>query len=91
MVAVRMWQVIVNLVTRLPVCRRFEESHVGQIRTVYPSAYTYRQERNVPTFSATTNKASYQLTMEPNIEGKGLFKKKKAITLSYNLIFRGKS
>ncbi|KAJ8417803.1 hypothetical protein AAFF_G00226460 [Aldrovandia affinis] len=50
--------------------KRFEESHVGQIKTVYPSAYTFRQERNIPTFSATANKSSYQLTMEPDIEKK---------------------
>ncbi|KAG7468580.1 hypothetical protein MATL_G00144480, partial [Megalops atlanticus] len=48
--------------------KRFEENHVGQIKTVYPSAYTFRQERNVPTFSATAKKSSYQLTMEPVIE-----------------------
>ncbi|KAJ8339944.1 hypothetical protein SKAU_G00345770 [Synaphobranchus kaupii] len=43
--------------------KRFEENHVGQIKTVYPSAYTFRQERNIPTFSATANKSSYQLTV----------------------------
>lgn len=48
--------------------KKFEESHVGQIKTVYPSAYTYRQERNIPTFSSTVKKSSYQLTMEPVIE-----------------------
>ncbi|XP_062405578.1 DNA replication factor Cdt1 [Sardina pilchardus] len=48
--------------------KRFEESHVGQIKTVYPVAYKYRQERNIPTFSATVKKSSYQLTMEPVLE-----------------------
>ncbi|XP_035273991.1 DNA replication factor Cdt1 [Anguilla anguilla] len=48
--------------------KRFEEDHVGRIKTVYPSAYTFRQERNVPTFSATANRSSYQLTVEPVIE-----------------------
>ncbi|KAG5269961.1 hypothetical protein AALO_G00187080 [Alosa alosa] len=48
--------------------KRFEESHVGQIKTVYPIAYKYRQERNIPTFSSTVKKSSYQLTMEPVIE-----------------------
>ncbi|XP_036400095.1 DNA replication factor Cdt1 [Megalops cyprinoides] len=50
--------------------KRFEENHVGQIKTVYPLAYTFRQERNIPTFSATAKKSSYQLTMEPVIEEK---------------------
>ncbi|XP_046897587.1 DNA replication factor Cdt1 isoform X2 [Hypomesus transpacificus] len=48
--------------------RRFEETHVGQIKTVYPSAYTFRQERNIPTFSSTLKKSSYQLTLEPVLE-----------------------
>ncbi|KAM6956571.1 DNA replication factor Cdt1 [Aplochiton taeniatus] len=47
--------------------KRFEESHVGQIRTVYPSAYSFRQERNIPNFSTTAKKGSYQLTVEPAI------------------------
>lgn len=51
-----------------PNLRRFEESHIGQIKTVYPSAYTFRQERNIPTFSATVKKSTYQLTVEPLIE-----------------------
>uniref|UniRef100_A0AAZ3NY43 CDT1 Geminin-binding domain-containing protein n=1 Tax=Oncorhynchus tshawytscha TaxID=74940 RepID=A0AAZ3NY43_ONCTS len=46
----------------------FEETHVGQIKTVYPTAYHFRQERNIPTFSATVRKSSYQLTVEPVIE-----------------------
>ncbi|KAF4094393.1 hypothetical protein AMELA_G00014560 [Ameiurus melas] len=48
--------------------KRFEESHMGQIKTVYPSAYTLRQEKNIPTFSATAKKSTYQLTVEPLIE-----------------------
>ncbi|XP_042563982.1 DNA replication factor Cdt1 [Clupea harengus] len=48
--------------------KRFEESHLGQIKTVFPTAYEYRQERNIPTFSNAVKKASYQLTMEPVIE-----------------------
>uniref|UniRef100_A0A8C1QPY0 Chromatin licensing and DNA replication factor 1 n=1 Tax=Cyprinus carpio TaxID=7962 RepID=A0A8C1QPY0_CYPCA len=47
--------------------KRFEESHMGQIKAVYPSAYTFRQERNVPSFSATAKRSSYQLTVEPVI------------------------
>ena len=46
---------------------------MGQIKTVYPAAYHFRQERNIPTFSATVKKSSYQLTVEPVIEaGEGM-------------------
>ncbi|KAJ8247330.1 hypothetical protein GJAV_G00245070 [Gymnothorax javanicus] len=48
--------------------KRFEETHVGQIKTVYPLAYRFRQERNIPSFGAAANKSSYQLTVEPVIE-----------------------
>ncbi|KAF4110687.1 DNA replication factor Cdt1 [Onychostoma macrolepis] len=48
--------------------KRFEESHLGQINAVYPSAYTFRQEKNIPSFSATAKRSSYQLTVEPVIE-----------------------
>uniref|UniRef100_A0A3B4YK17 Chromatin licensing and DNA replication factor 1 n=1 Tax=Seriola lalandi dorsalis TaxID=1841481 RepID=A0A3B4YK17_SERLL len=47
--------------------KRFEESHVGQIKTVFPEAYTFRQEKNIPTFNSSIKKGSYQLTMEPVI------------------------
>ncbi|XP_072292412.1 DNA replication factor Cdt1 [Eucyclogobius newberryi] len=47
--------------------KRFEESHVGQIRTVFPEAYTLRQEKNIPTFNNGIKKGSYQLTVEPVI------------------------
>ncbi|XP_036439785.1 DNA replication factor Cdt1 [Colossoma macropomum] len=48
--------------------KRFEETHVGQMKAVYPSAYTFRQEKNIPNFSATAKKSAYQLTVEPVIE-----------------------
>lgn len=47
--------------------RRFEESHVAQIKTVFPDAYTFRQEKNIPTFNSSIKKGSYQLTVEPVI------------------------
>ncbi|XP_054456204.1 DNA replication factor Cdt1 [Anoplopoma fimbria] len=47
--------------------KRFEESHVGQIKTVFPEAYTFRQEKNVPTFNSSIKKGGYQLTVEPVI------------------------
>ncbi|KAJ7986062.1 hypothetical protein DPEC_G00346910 [Dallia pectoralis] len=46
----------------------FEEIHVGQIKTIFPAAYSFRQERNIPTYSATVKMSSYQLTVEPVIE-----------------------
>lgn len=48
--------------------KRFEESHLGQIKAVYPSAYTFRQEKNIISFSATAKRSSYQLTAEPVID-----------------------
>ncbi|KAM3842996.1 uncharacterized protein cdt1 [Diretmus argenteus] len=45
--------------------KRFEESHMGQIKTVFPDAYIFRQEKNIPTFSSNVKKGSYQLTVEP--------------------------
>ncbi|XP_019719966.1 DNA replication factor Cdt1 [Hippocampus comes] len=45
--------------------RRFEETHVGQMKTVFPEAYTFRQEKNIPTYNNCIKKGSYQLTVEP--------------------------
>ncbi|XP_070697165.1 DNA replication factor Cdt1 isoform X2 [Pempheris klunzingeri] len=47
--------------------KRFEEGHMGQIKTVFPEAYTFRQEKNIPTFNNSIKKGSYQLTVEPAI------------------------
>lgn len=49
-------------------CRRFEERNVGQIKTVYPTSYRFRQERNVPTFKDGFKKSDYQLTIEPLLD-----------------------
>uniref|UniRef100_A0A4W5N4J7 Chromatin licensing and DNA replication factor 1 n=1 Tax=Hucho hucho TaxID=62062 RepID=A0A4W5N4J7_9TELE len=64
--------------------KRFEETHVGQIKTVYPTAYHFRQERNIPTFSTTVKKSSYQLTVEPVIEAD----KSKAVLAASRLLER---
>ncbi|KAK2496306.1 hypothetical protein MC885_011897 [Smutsia gigantea] len=48
--------------------KRFEERNVGQIRTVYPSSYRFRQERNVPTFKDGVKRSDYQLTIEPLLD-----------------------
>ncbi|KAJ1083982.1 hypothetical protein NDU88_004137 [Pleurodeles waltl] len=43
----------------------FEERNVGQIKTVYPTAYRFRQENNIPTYKDGMKKSDYQLTVEP--------------------------
>ncbi|VFV31672.1 dna replication factor cdt1 [Lynx pardinus] len=48
--------------------KRFEERNVGQIRTVYPACYRFRQERNVPTFKDGVKRSDYQLTIEPLLD-----------------------
>ncbi|XP_042636671.1 DNA replication factor Cdt1 [Orycteropus afer afer] len=48
--------------------RRFEERNVGQIKTVYPASYRFRQERNVPTFKDGIKRSDYQLTIEPLLD-----------------------
>ncbi|XP_015455706.1 DNA replication factor Cdt1 isoform X1 [Pteropus alecto] len=48
--------------------KRFEERNVGQIKTVYPTSYRFRQERNVPTFKDGFKKSDYQLTIEPLLD-----------------------
>ena len=40
---------------------------MGQIKTLFPEAYTFRQEKNIPTFNSSIKKGSYQLTVEPVI------------------------
>ncbi|XP_018115993.1 DNA replication factor Cdt1-like isoform X2 [Xenopus laevis] len=48
--------------------RQFEQRNVGQIKTVYPAAYKYRQEKNIPTFKDGVKKTDYQLTIEPLVD-----------------------
>ncbi|XP_075045132.1 DNA replication factor Cdt1 [Mixophyes fleayi] len=45
--------------------KQFEERNVGQIKTVYPTAYKFRQEKNIPTYKDGMKKTDYQLTVEP--------------------------
>nr|XP_020644042.1 DNA replication factor Cdt1 [Pogona vitticeps] len=45
--------------------KQFEERNVGQIKTVYPTSYTLRQEKNVPSFGSGQRRPAYQLTLEP--------------------------
>ncbi|XP_061333371.1 DNA replication factor Cdt1 isoform X1 [Pezoporus flaviventris] len=46
--------------------KQFEERHMGQIKTVYPTSYKLRQEKNIPSFGK--KKSDYQLTLEPVLE-----------------------
>jgi len=45
--------------------RAFETKHLGQIKTVYPTAYTFRQEKNLRLAGAKTSE--YQMTIEANL------------------------
>ncbi|XP_007477364.2 DNA replication factor Cdt1 [Monodelphis domestica] len=48
--------------------KRFEEKNVGQIKTVFPDSYRFRQERNIPAFGSGGKRSDYQLTIEPVLE-----------------------
>ncbi|XP_032320492.1 DNA replication factor Cdt1 [Camelus ferus] len=48
--------------------KRFEERNVGQIKTVYPGSYRFRQERLLPTFKDGVRRSDYQLTIEPLLD-----------------------
>ncbi|CAG5124800.1 unnamed protein product [Candidula unifasciata] len=45
--------------------KNFEETTVGQIKTIVPDAYIFRQENNIPTFGHKTS--GYQLTVEASL------------------------
>ena len=45
--------------------RNFEEKNLGQIKTVYPTALKFRQEKNLPSFGK--KESGYQLTIEPDL------------------------
>ena len=47
-------------------CRNFELKHIGQIKTVDPTAYELRQEKGLPMFGNKTS--GYQLTVEANLD-----------------------
>lgn len=53
------------------ICRNFEQKNVGQIKTVYPEAYTFRQEKGLPAFGGKCH--DYQLTVEPNLNDGTVF------------------
>ena len=41
---------------------------MGQIKTVYPGSYRFRQERYIPTFKDGVRRSDYQLTIEPLLD-----------------------
>ncbi len=47
-------------------CSAFEEKNLGQIKTVFPTAYRFRQEKGLP--SLTKKIAGYQLTVEVDLK-----------------------
>ncbi|XP_067905339.1 DNA replication factor Cdt1 [Heterodontus francisci] len=49
--------------------KQFEERNVGQIQTVYPSAYKFRQEKGIPTWNDSLKRSRYQLTLDPVFKG----------------------
>ncbi len=51
----------------LCIARNFAQNQLGQIKTVYPTAYNFKQEKLYIDF-----KNDYHLTIEPNFE-KGNF------------------
>ncbi|XP_066290953.1 DNA replication factor Cdt1-like isoform X1 [Branchiostoma lanceolatum] len=52
-------------------CRkRFETHHMGQIKTVFPSAYVFRQEKVSQSWQSQGDKKTrYQLTVQANLDG----------------------
>ena len=41
-------------------------NNLGQIKTVYPEAYNFRQEKGLPQFGSKAS--GYQLTIEANVQ-----------------------
>lgn len=68
----------------------FEERNVGQIKTVYPASYCFRQECNVPTFKDSIKRSDYQLTIEPLLgqEGGGATQLTATCLLQRRQVFR---
>uniref|UniRef100_UPI00398F53EC DNA replication factor Cdt1 isoform X2 n=1 Tax=Pristiophorus japonicus TaxID=55135 RepID=UPI00398F53EC len=68
--------------------KQFEKPNVGQIKMVYPSAYKFRQEKGIPTWSNSLKKSSYQLTFDPVFEGEGNSPGHAQLTASHLLLRR---
>ncbi|KAI8759290.1 DNA replication factor Cdt1 [Biomphalaria glabrata] len=56
-------QTAVQNITR----KNFEMKALGQIKTIVPDDYIYRQEKNIPQYGMQLS-SNYQLTVEPNLQ-----------------------
>ena len=50
----------------LLVSRKYENRNLAQMKTVYPNAFIFRQEKNIPGIYDRKTYESYQLTVECN-------------------------
>ena len=49
--------------------RNFTLDHIAQIKTVYPEAYTFQQEK-IRNFGSATKQPKYDLVLIPNVESR---------------------
>ncbi|XP_059849058.1 DNA replication factor Cdt1 [Hypanus sabinus] len=68
--------------------KQFDQRNVGQIKTVYPSAYKFRQEKGIPTWSGSVKKSDYQLTIDPVFEGEEEYEGQTQLKASHMLLRR---
>ena len=47
--------------------RKYEVQNLGQLKTVHPDAFIFRQENNIPGMYGRKKYESYQLTIECNV------------------------
>lgn len=47
--------------------RNFTQEHLGQIKTIYPDAYSYHQEKH-RNFGSTSKQERYELVLAPVVE-----------------------
>lgn len=55
----------------IPLCRKYENRNLAQMETVYPKAFIFRQEKNIPGIYDQRTYESYQLTVECNVQEDG--------------------
>lgn len=48
--------------------RNFTQNHLAQIKTIYPDAYTYQQEKH-RNFGSISKYEKYELVLTPTIDG----------------------
>ena len=57
-----------NVSLSLSLCRQFEQKNLGQMKTVYPTAFSFRQEKNIPGLYDNNQRNKYHLTVECRLE-----------------------